>query len=143
VSGAAEAAWLRRVGELVGTAPPWMRSRAAPELFVGGFTQAWLEVPVLSLTELAESEAGRVVVFFLAACLARGVGIARVECPDRSRTGHLIAHVEQTFAGALRSLDGENAALMGYFDAYLEPPGDVREQAGDRIAARLAEALRS
>jgi hypothetical protein len=119
-----------------------MRSRAAPELFVGGFTQVWLEVPVLSLASLDdETRARRAVVFFLAACLARSAAIARIEIASPARARDLIAATEASFAGALRTVDGENVGLMGYFDVYLSRPEDVPEDVGRRLAGALADAI--
>lgn len=120
-----------------------MGSLAAPELFVGGFTQVWLDVPVLSVTDLDDERARAAVTFFLAACLARSTPIARIDGVDGPRAALLVAALEETFAGALRSIDGENAGLMGYFDAYLAAPAEVANAAGDRIVERLTQALRS
>jgi hypothetical protein len=120
-----------------------MRARAAPELFVGGFTQVWLGVPVLSLAGLdGARDQVRAVAFFLAASLASGARVARVECPDPARAPALIAAAEAAFAAALESIDGENATLMGYFDVYLKAAADVAEGEGDRIATGLAESIR-
>jgi hypothetical protein len=118
-----------------------MRTRAAPELFVGGFTQVWLDVPVLALDGLDEDASERALLFFLTACLCRGATTARVEQRDRTRLPRSIAIVEEGLGEAIAAIDGENAALMGYFDVYLLPAGRLSEAAARGFEVRVARAL--
>jgi hypothetical protein len=118
-----------------------MRTRAAPELFVGGFTQAWLDVPVLSLDGLDEDASERALLFFLTACLCRGATTARVEQPDRARLAASIAAAESGLGDAVQSIDADNAALMGYFDVYLVAADEIREETRLALEDRVARAF--
>jgi hypothetical protein len=118
-----------------------MRARAASELFVGGFTQVWLDVPVLSLAGLDDEHAERAVVFILTAALCRGATTVRIEQPDRARLARSLAVAEEGLEGAIERIDGENAALMGYFDVYLLPADRVSEDAVRALEARVTRAL--
>lgn len=113
-----------------------MRARAAPELFVGGFTQVWLDVPVLSLEGLDEGGSERALLFFLTACLCRGATTARVEQPDRAQLPRSIAAV-RGLGEAVASVDADNAGLMGYFDVSLVAPGAMSEAGARDLEERI------
>ncbi|HYC22265.1 MAG TPA: hypothetical protein VEI94_06155 [Candidatus Bathyarchaeia archaeon] len=123
-------------------APPWMRELASEELHIGGFTNVQLEHPVIDLSELsADRDAERALDFFLAACIERGAGAARVRCGRGARGRRLIARAASQFKPALVRIDGDNVALMRYFDVYLKAGADLTAAAGARIAATLENAL--
>jgi hypothetical protein len=119
-----------------------MRELASEELHIGGFTNVQLEHPVIDLSELAaDRDAERALDFFLAACIERGATAARVRCGRGERGRRLIARVASQFKPVLGRIDGDNVALMRYFDVYLKAGADLTAAAGARIAATLESAL--
>jgi len=110
------------VRELAERAPDWMRKRASPELYIGGFTQARLDTPVLEAAGLPDvDQAARAVVFFVVTALAGGAAVARVQCGDAADPALLARAARDALGSALVRIDDENVALMRYFDLFLAP----------------------
>jgi len=126
----------------VSSAPAWMRALASEELHIGGFTNVQLEHPVIDLSTVSEDRyAERALDFFLAACIARGATVGRVRCGRGARGRRLIARAASKFRPALARIDGDNVALMRYFDVYLKPGAGLTAAAGARIARTLESVL--
>jgi hypothetical protein len=126
----------------VTAAPAWMRALASEELHIGGFTNVQLEHPVIDLSTVSEDrDAERALDFFLGACIARAASVGRVHCGRGQRGRTLIARAASSFKPALVRIDGDNVALMRYFDVYLKPSADLTAAAGARIAGTLESAL--
>jgi hypothetical protein len=134
--------WLDRVSTLVEQAPQWLCDLASDELHIGGFTQAQLAHPVIDVARLGgDAEAEQAVIFFVAACLAADVRAGRVQCGRGPRGTALIGFARRNLRSAIERIDGENVALLRYFDVYLKAAGEIGQTAGLKIAHSLAAAL--
>jgi hypothetical protein len=120
-----------------------MRDLASDELHVGGFTNVQLAHPVLDVSGLADDleRAERVLAFFLAACVARGAAVARVHTGSGARGRELIAHASKSFGRAITRIDGDNVALVRYFDLYLRAPEEIAPHSGMLLARHVRRAL--
>jgi len=135
--------WRRELGDLVQAAPNWMRDLASDELHIGGFTNVQLEHPVLDVSGLADDldRAERALTFFLAACVARGAAVARVHAGSGARGRELIALASKSFKRAIARIDGDNVALVRYFDVYLRAADEIAPHSGMLLARHVRRAL--
>jgi hypothetical protein len=135
-------AWLDDLTALLPAAPEWMRALASAELHIGGFTNVQLEHPVLDAAAAPDDDAaGRALLFFVGASLARGAAIARVQCGRGARGPHL-AHLARTaMRGAIARIDDESLGLVHYFDLYLAPIASIGPRVGARIVRSVGDAL--
>ena len=120
-----------------------MRELASEELHIGGFTDVQLEHPVVDVAPLAEApeRSQAAVVFFLCACMLRGATIARVHVASSAQGRALIDTMRRAGRGAIARIDGENVALMRYFDLYLKPLDELSQRSAATLARTLERAL--